>query len=107
PISGSGWNDRVRPDGASGQGKNSHFNRIGPGYFKTMGTGLVAGRDFDDRDNLAAPRVAIVNEEFAKQIFADANPVGRSFRVEGEAGKADPIYQIVGVVRNTKYFQLR
>jgi predicted permease len=107
PISGSGWNNRVRPDGSATESKNCNFNRVGPGYFKTMGTGLVAGRDFSDRDTLSAPKVAIVNAEFVKQIFGGANPLGRSFRVEGEAGKPDPIYEIVGVVRNTKYFQLR
>jgi predicted permease len=106
-MSGSGWNQRARPDGAAGDGKNSFFNRVGPGYFATMGTGLVAGRDFEERDNLSAPKVAIVNEAFAKSIFDGANPLGRSFRIEGDAGEADPIFQIVGIVRNTKYYQLR
>lgn len=48
-----------------------------------------------------------MNEIFAQQIFGGQNPVGRSFRVEGQAGKPDPIYQVVGVVRNTKYYELR
>lgn len=107
PISGSGWNDRARPDGTSREGKNANFNRIGPGYFQTMGTPLIAGRDFDDRDSFTAPKVALVNEEFVKQIFDGKSPLGRSFRVDGQAGKPDPVYQVVGIVRNTKYYQLR
>ena len=49
----------------------------------------------------------VVNEAFTKQFFAGANPVGHTFRVEGEAGQPDRIYQIVGLVRNTKYYELR
>ena len=83
------------------------YNRAGPDYFKTMETAFLAGRDFSEHDNLGAPKVAIVNEIFAQRIFGGQNPVGRSFRVEGPAGKPDPIYQVVGVVRNTKYYELR
>jgi predicted permease len=83
------------------------FNRVSPGYFRTMGTTLIAGRDFDERDTLTSPKVAIVNEAFAKTFFGGANPVGRSFRYEAGAGEKDPVFQIVGLVRNTKYYQLR
>ena len=107
PISGNGWNELVRPDGFTGESKNSMFNRYGPGYLKTMGTAMLAGRDFDARDTLGAPNVAVVNEAFAKLFFAGANPVGHTFRVEGEAGQPDRIYQIVGLARNTKYYKLR
>ena len=72
-----------------------------------MGIALLAGRDFDARDTLSAPKVAVVNEAFAKLFFAGANPVGLTFRVEGEAGQPDRIYQTVGLVRNTKYYELR
>jgi predicted permease len=109
PVSGSGWNQSVRPEGAGAgeSGKNSMFNRASPGYFRTMGTTLIAGRDFDERDTLTSPKVAIVNEAFAKTFFAGANPVGRSFRYEAGAGEQDPVFQIVGLVKNTKYYQLR
>jgi predicted permease len=107
PISGNGWNEGVRPDGFTGESKNSMFNRYEPGYLKTMGMALLAGRDFDARDTLGAPKVAVVNEAFAKLFFAGANPVGHTFRVEGDAGQPDLIYQIVGLARNTKYYELR
>jgi putative ABC transport system permease protein len=107
PIGGSSWNEGVRPDGFTGDSKNSFFNRYGPGYLKTMGTALLAGRDFNERDTLGAPKVAVVNEAFSKRFFDGKNPVGHMFRVEGDAGQPDRIYQIVGLVRNTKYRELR
>jgi predicted permease len=109
PVSGSGWNDDIGPDGtpAAASGKEANFNRVGPGYFHTMGTRLVTGREFNDHDTLGAPNVAIVNEIFAKKFFAGANPVGRTFRLEAPAGEPEPLYQIVGLVKNTKYYQLR
>jgi predicted permease len=109
PISGSGWNNNIGVDGAPAEasGKESFFNSIGPGYFRTMGTALIAGRDFNDRDTLTSPAVAIVNQTFASKFFGGANPVGRTFRREAEAGKQEPFYQIVGLVENTKYYELR
>jgi predicted permease len=83
------------------------FNRAGPGYFRTMGTSFVAGRDFDEHDNLTSPKVAIVNEEFARKVFHGQNPVGRSFRREESADKPDTLLLVIGLVRNTKYYELR
>ena len=107
PVSGSGWNEKARPDGSAVESKDVNFNRVGPGYFQAMGTTFMAGRDFDNRDTLTSPKVAIVNDAFVQRIFGGQNPLGRSLRVDGEAGKADPIYQIIGIVRNTKYYELR
>ncbi|WP_321474212.1 ABC transporter permease [uncultured Paludibaculum sp.] len=109
PISGSGWNNDIGPDGtqAAASGKQSFFNRVGPGYFHTMGTQLLAGREFDERDNLSGPKVAVVNEVFARKFFGKANVVGRTFRMEAPAGKPEDLVQIVGVVKNTKYYELR
>lgn len=109
PVSGSGWDNAIGPDGktAAGSGTNAWFNRVGPEYFKTMGTRLIAGRDFDQRDTLASPKVAIVNEEFARKFFDGANPVGRTFHLEADAGKPETLFQIVGLVQNTKYYELR
>jgi predicted permease len=108
PISGSGWNDNVGPDDtpAATSGKVSYFNRAGPGYFRTMRTGLVAGRDFDQRDRAGSPKVAIVNETFARKFFGGINPVGHTFRMEAPAGKPEALIQIIGLVKNTKYYDL-
>ncbi len=72
-----------------------------------MGTLFVAARDFGKHDNLSAPKVAIVNEEFAKKIFHGENPVAHSFRREESADKPDFLFLVVGLVRNTKYYELR
>ena len=109
PVSGSGWDNLIGPDGApaAGSGKQAFFNRARPVYFRTMGHASVAGREFNDRDTLSSPKVAIVNEVFARKFFGGANPVGRTFHLEAEAGKPEPLFQIVGLVRNTKYYELR
>ncbi|MBV9504825.1 MAG: ABC transporter permease [Acidobacteriia bacterium] len=107
PVSGNGWDERAWADSAAGSRPEANFDRTGPGYFRTMGIALLAGREFEDRDGPAAPKVAIVNEAFTKTIFGGGNPVGRAFRTEGEAGKPDRLFQVVGLVRNTKYSEIR
>jgi predicted permease len=83
------------------------LNRVGPGYFKTLLAPVLAGREFNERDNISAPKVAIVNEQFAKKFFGNTNPVGKSFRIEEEAGKADSEFEIVGLVKYTRYNGMR
>ena len=90
PISGSGWNESVRPDAFTGEPKNSFFNRYGPGYLKTMGTPLLAGRDFDARDTVGAPKVAVVNEAFAKRFFEGGESGGPHVPRGGRGRKAGP-----------------
>jgi putative ABC transport system permease protein len=106
PISGSQWNGTVQVTAADTP-KMSNFNRVSPGYLRTTGAGLVAGRDFSDRDTAGGPLVAMVNEAFAQTFFNGANPVGRTFRVQSQAGKPDTTYEVVGLTRNTKYNDLR
>ncbi|MCX6631390.1 MAG: ABC transporter permease [Candidatus Solibacter sp.] len=79
---------------------NPWFDTVSPGYFRTMGIPLLAGRDFTGRDRIGAPRVAVVNHVFANYYFKDENPLGRRFGL-GRGSKAD--IEIVGVVRGAKY----
>jgi putative ABC transport system permease protein len=103
PLGHSGWDDNVDiPDGP--QRQNVLFNRVSPGYFQTMETPLLAGRDFSPSDTPASPRTAIVNQTFARRFFGRANPLGRSFH---DSGKPDKPYQVIGVVKDTKYYRLR
>ncbi|HKE24023.1 MAG TPA: ABC transporter permease [Bryobacteraceae bacterium] len=106
PLSGNGWNELCWAEGDAKR-QVSWFNGVTPGYFKTMDTPLLAGRDFDTRDTVSSPKVAIVNETFARKIFGGGNPVGRTFFVEGDAGEPDDRYQVVGLVRNTTYQEVR
>ena len=107
PVSGNGWNDNVDVKGSDTQRRISNFNRVGPAYFQTMGTPLIAGRDFLDTDTASSPRVAIVNQMFARNFFGGANPLGRTFGVIQGGGKPDELYEVVGLVKNTKYTSLR
>ena len=108
PIGGSSWNNRIEVEGTGAPVRDvSWFNRVSPRFFSTMGTGLIAGREFDARDTRNAPPVAIVNEVFASQFLAGQNPVGRTLRVPGQAGEPDEVYQIVGLVRKAKYRSLQ
>ena len=70
-----------------------HSNRVGPGYFRTLGVGLVAGREFVDRDE----DVVILNESFARMAFGDVSAVGHRVRFGGRER------MVVGVVRDSKY----
>jgi len=105
PLSGSGWNQTIYIDGKN-KGVSS-LDQITPGYFATLATRLVAGRDFDNHDVAGGVHVAIVNEAFAKKFFDGANPVGKRFAFEGDKGEIPPVFEIVGVVKNTKYYELR
>jgi len=108
PTSGSSVNRYVWMDTSDvSQAKSSWLNWVSGGFFKTMGTPLLAGRDFSDRDTPTSPRVAIVNEAFARQIANGMNPIGKRFRQKAELKEAEVEYEIVGLVKNTKYQDIR
>ena len=106
-ISGNGWNDSIEIFGHANERMIPWFNRVSANYFRTMGTPIVAGRDFNDRDTPASPEAAIVNEKFRDKFLAGANPLGRQFRTLAGPGEPEHVYQIVGVVKNSKYRGLR
>ena len=104
-----GWGGAsIWMDGAdAGEGKNTSLSRVGPNYFTTLQVPLLAGRDFDARDRVGAPNVAIVNEAFARKFLDGASPVGHGFWVGVTPGDPETRYEIVGLVRDTKYRDLR
>ncbi len=109
PISGMGWNDMVGVDNAVAENSGNlvDLNVVTPGYFRTMETRLIAGRDFNDRDGLTSPKVAIVNQAFARRLLGGANPIGHTFRYTAAAGETAAAYQIIGLAANTKVRRLR
>ncbi|MGD0124896.1 MAG: ABC transporter permease [Terriglobia bacterium] len=108
PISGSSSNRTVWLAGSDpSQAKSSWFNWVSPDFFKTMGTPLLAGRDFNDLDTPKSPRVAIVNEAFVRQFSTGANPLGKRIWQKAELGQPQVAYEIVGLAKNTKYQDLR
>jgi predicted permease len=107
-LVGDNWGSDVAVEGFVGGpdvDSNSRFNEVGPGYFKTMGIPLLSGREFTDSDALGAPKVAIVNEQFAKKFNLGRDAVGRRMTV-GSA-KNDLDIEIVGLVQNSKYSDVK
>jgi putative ABC transport system permease protein len=84
---------------------------VSPRYFETMGTPLIAGRDFSFRD-VGRSRVAIVNRATARHYFPGGNPIGKHVAIDrdpkdgGWFGSDQP-YEIVGMVGDAKTFELR
>jgi predicted permease len=77
------------------------FNAVAPAYFALLRTPVISGREFDDGDAETSPKVAVVNESFARYFFGEQSAIGR------RVTSADVMYEIVGVVRDAKYQQLR
>ena len=104
PVSGNSDGGNITVPGyvpPNDDAADSNYDAVGADYFRTMGIPLIAGREFTLADNAAAPKVAIVNEEFERHFFAGRNPLGQRFAIGG--GKVTPDIEIVGVVKNSKY----
>ena len=105
-LTGGGWasNNRVAVgDGPllpEDTGKRVWRNATTPGWFETMGMPLLSGRDFNDRDRVGSPPVAVVNEAFARRYLPGQQPIGQTLRVDSDNG---PRYEIVGVVADAVY----
>ena len=83
----------------------SYVNWVGPKFFETMGIPLVLGRTIGEGDTAAAPKVAVVNQEFVRQFLGSGNPLGRRF---GFGDKKSPAnIEVVGVVADAKFNDLR
>jgi putative ABC transport system permease protein len=103
PLGGSFWD----PDIQVGDLKGSTYgNRVGPAYFRTLGTPLLAGRDFTSFDTESVPNVAIVNESFVAAFFT-GHPIGQRFTMPSHSGGPGVAYEVVGVVADQKYGDLR
>ena len=106
PVSGN-FSNRTLIVGGVKRTENVNFNWISDRYFHTMSSALLAGRDVDDRDTASAQRVAIVTESFARVFFGGQNPVGKTFQIDEPPGRPQPVFEIVGFARDSKYERLR
>ena len=108
-ISGSNWGSGVSVQGfAAGPDTDTHsnYNEIGPDFFRTLGIPLIAGREFTRADAARAPRVAIVNEAFARKFNLGRDAVGKFMsNSTGTSVKLD--VQIVGLVQDAKYSEVK
>jgi putative ABC transport system permease protein len=100
PISGDVWTLGIivygRPAPPPGEQPTAAYRVVQPGYFATMQTPMLQGRDFNNHDVADADRVAIVNEALAKHHWPGENPIGQRFRMGAKW------MTIVGVIKNVK-----
>jgi len=128
PLGGSRWNDFIAVMGyerKSDERKAVDHNAVGPGFFATAGIPILAGREFRPEDNPTValeappqfrpgiqeyeregPRVAIVNQAFVKKFIGTENPIGKRLSRQ-ETYHPEVSYEIVGVAKDAKYFNLR
>ena len=107
-FSGNMWTEAVNAPGIAprpGEGREAVLLVISPGFFRTMSTPMVRGRDFSLRDDERAPKVAIVNEAMARYYFGGTDALGRTFVLEHRRF-SQPL-TVVGLVRDVKYQSLR
>jgi predicted permease len=108
-VEGDEWDQWVTIDGYSpktGELPDPHMNFVYPGYFKTMETPLLAGRDFRMNDALPSQKVCIVNDAFARKYFGGINAIGHRIGMGIDPGTKTDI-TVIGVVRGTKYESMR
>ncbi len=130
PLSGSRWNSGVQIEGyqwKADEPPHVDMNAVTPRYFEAAGIAILLGRDFRESDNLPVlpnrperapapgvdlpdppgpPRVAIVNQAFVRHFFAEQPAIGRRFSL-GDKWNPAKTYEIVGVVGDARYFDLK
>ena len=105
-LAGNNWGNDVSVEGfprGPDTDAEARYNEISTAYFRTMGVPLISGREFTPADTLGAPKVAIVNEAFARKFNLGRDAVGKHM-AQGE-GKLD--IEIVGLVQNAKYSEVK
>ncbi|MGC2764755.1 MAG: ABC transporter permease [Candidatus Acidiferrum sp.] len=103
------WSDDAWAPDESPDAKNNRevlYNRVGPGFFSTMGLTLMTGRTFGPQDTPTSSKVAVINDTLAKRFFPNESPLGRTFRLGGPNAQADNDKMVVGVVNDAKYMGL-
>jgi putative ABC transport system permease protein len=109
PLTGNRWRSSITIDGRSSEPSAPNWVNVSPGYFATMKTPVIEGREFrwDDRPPGAGSRtasgVAIVNHAFARTYFGGQSPIGRQVIVDSSGAAM----QIVGMVADAVYFNVR
>jgi predicted permease len=108
PPLGGGWiksdvfTEQTTDLSLSNAAANPFLYNISPDYFHAAGTALLAGRTFSWHDDKNAPRVAVINQQFARKIFGSVtNAIGRNYKMPDGTG-----VQVVGIVEDGKYLNL-
>ena len=90
-----------RPEIAPSDLPSSNYYAVSPGYFRAMGIRVLRGRGFTEQDTATAPRVALINETFARMHFPGEDPIGKRIDIQN----GPPAYrEIVGIVSDVKQY---
>lgn len=101
-YAGRNYSTRIDVDGPHSRSERDRYatyDHVGPRFFTAVGAHIVAGRDFDERDDASGAKVAIVSQEFVRRVLLGGNAVGRTLYASDAARKMNP-YRIVGVVHD-------
>ena len=104
PLSWQSWTHAIHIGALVG---DSHFAWVSPGYFQTMGIPLLSGRDINPADTTASQHVVVVNQAFVKRYAAGENPIGKTLQTAEEPDYPSTVFQIVGVIPDTLYADIR
>jgi predicted permease len=104
PLLGNSWTHSVTIGATTNSAK---FTWVSPGYFETMGMPLRQGRDLEAHDTRTSPRVAVVNQAFVRDLLGGADPMGKTMRTGEEPNYPSTVYEIVGVVADSRYSDIR
>lgn len=105
PMEDNNSSNYVQVQGQPNPNFGASIVRVNPEYFDAVGTHIVMGRGITEKDTSTAPAVAVVSQEFVRQLFKGQNPIGHHFGHPGPTSTAD--FEIVGVVENTTYTTVR
>lgn len=107
-LAGSSWGNNVSVEGfESGPGvdTNSRYNEVGPGFFRTLGIPILAGREFTEADRVGSPGVTVVNLAFARKFGLDPRETVGKRMATGSTTELD--LEIVGLVEDTRYDEVK
>ncbi len=107
-FGGGGWLEQIFVPDKGPSKEEEILYPVSRGYFAALHIPFVAGRDFKPTDNSSGqPAPAIVNEAFVRKYFNSANPLGREFSYVSRMDHRSARQMIVGVVADTRYYNLR
>jgi predicted permease len=84
------------------QGIRVATNQIAPAYFSTLGVGMLRGREFDSRDDLTAPKTAVISETMARRRFPNQDPIGQQITLSGNDTRT-----IIGIARDVRHANIK